>query len=275
MNKRIALSGLSILTALALIGGATFAFFSDVETSHDNILTAGKIDLKIDNNSYYNGQLSQSTTWGLSDLTVEKFFNFNDVKPGDYGEDTVSLHVFDNNAWACADLKLTSNNDNGLTDAEDDVDATPGVGEGELADHINFIWWADDGDNVLETGEQTLPFTQLGNLGVGGSARVTLSDSGNVGIGTTGPLSASNTYHIGKAWCFGTIGAAPLTPGAYTGPDANNNGDQTAGTPADGGISCDGSSETNITQTDSLTADVSFYAEQSRNNSGFLCNPQD
>lgn len=273
MNKKIALSGLSILSALALVGGATFAFFSDVETSSGNILQSGKIDLKIDNTSFYNGVASPNTSWGLSDLTVQKFFNFTDVKPGDYGEDTVSLHVFDNNAWACADLKLTSNDDNGLTEAEDDVDANGGVGEGELASHINFLWWTDDGDNVLETGEQTLPFTQLGNLGVGGSARVTLSDSGNVGIGTTVGLTASNTYHMGKAWCFGTIAAAPLDPGAYSGPDADNDSVGGPGTPADGGFSCDGSAETNITQTDSLTADVSFYAEQSRNNSGFLCNP--
>lgn len=47
MNTKIALSGMSILAALALIGGATFAFFSDNETSGGNTVTAGTLDLKV------------------------------------------------------------------------------------------------------------------------------------------------------------------------------------------------------------------------------------
>lgn len=97
MNKKIALSGLSIFAALALIGGATFAFFSDEETSENNTFTAGEIDLQIDNRSYYNGILNLGTTWlQPTDLTNELFFNFLDVKPDDYGEDTISVRVSDN-----------------------------------------------------------------------------------------------------------------------------------------------------------------------------------
>lgn len=47
MNSRIALSGLSILTALALMGGAAFAFFSDQGTSNNNIFATGTLDLKL------------------------------------------------------------------------------------------------------------------------------------------------------------------------------------------------------------------------------------
>ena len=54
-------------------------------------------------------------------------------------------------------------------------------------------------------------------------------------------------------------------------PAGNNDGDLLSGTPSDGGISCDGSNEGNESQTDSLTADVSFRAVQARNNSAFEC----
>lgn len=47
MNKRIILSSLSIFASLALAVGATYAFFSDVGTSNDNVFAAGTLDLKL------------------------------------------------------------------------------------------------------------------------------------------------------------------------------------------------------------------------------------
>lgn len=47
MNSKIALSGLSILAALTLVGGATFALFSDVASSQDNTFATGNADLVI------------------------------------------------------------------------------------------------------------------------------------------------------------------------------------------------------------------------------------
>ena len=72
---------------------------------------------------------------------------------------------------------------------------------------------------------------------------------------------------IGKAWCFGAIGTAPLAQDGL--------GSTSPRTPANssGGITCDGSLLNNSTQTDSLTADVSFSAVQSRNNGSFRCVP--
>ena len=131
-KSRLILSVASIVASAALIIGATVAFFSDTETSANNLLQAGKIDLKIDNESYYNGQLNQGTTWLTpSDLTNQLFFNFTDLKPSDYGEDTISVHVDDNPCWICAEVKLTSSLDNGSTDPElvDEIPYTPNVGE--------------------------------------------------------------------------------------------------------------------------------------------------
>lgn len=278
--RRIILSLIVIVGVISAVAiGGTRAFFSDTETSAHNTFTAGAIDLKTGNESYYNGTLNPGTTWSPDDLnngteTLHKFFDFGDVKPADYGEDTVSLDVHTNDAYLCANVTLTSNNDNGLTEPEIKAgDTTDGPGNGELAQHVNFIWWIDDGDNVLEQGEPVISQGSLGSLPIGQPYPIALADSAtNIFTGTPGPLSGNTTYHIGKAWCIGTLTPAPLPQGSYPdGPAGDNNHDGTAGEPQDGGIICDGSTVGNEVQSDSVTADVSFDAVQARNNSGFLC----
>ncbi len=276
--QRIFLSlALIVVTGGALAFGATKAYFSDTETSTANVFTAGAIDLQIDNESYYNGILNASTTWEQKDLTIEKFFDFGDLKPDDFGEDTISLHVDNNDAFLCADVKLTSNAENNQTEPEVLVDSTTDVGE--LASLVNFVWWADDGDNVFESDEKLISQGPIGALGVGGSTTITLADSEtniwnaqNAG----GPIPGNTTKYIGKAWCFGNIGTAPIDQdGSATvmSPAGNNNDNQIAGEPEDGGLTCDGHLLGNESQTDSLTADVIFSAVQARHNDEFLCVP--
>ena len=266
--KRIIYSTAVLVFVLAVSAGATGAFFSDTEVSNGNTFAAGAIDLKIDNTSYYNGVFSTSTSWTLTDLTIQKFFNFLDLKPGDTGEDTISLHVDTNDAYLCANVKLTSNNDNGLNEPEALVDVTDGPGKGELASKVNFLWWADDGDNVLESNENVISQGPIGALGLQGSTTLTLADSvNNIWTGVGGPVPGEQTLYIGKAWCFGTLGVAKLTQ--------DNLGANSPRTPANstGGITCDGSALDNSTQTDSLTADVTFTAVQARNNGSYQCVP--
>ena len=264
--KRILLGLLTTGTVAAVAVYATNAFFSDVETSHDNILTAGTLDLQIDNTSYLNGLPSEKTSWISKDLVDEKFFDFTDIKPGDWGEDTISTHNT-NDSWLCADLSLTSNLENDLTSAEVALqDSSPA---GELADHVNWIWWADDGDNVLENNERVI--SQPGPLT---SSHIVLADTtGNV-WGDQGPIPHDSIRYLGKAWCLGTLTPAPLEQDevATRTPATDNNGDHVING-LDGGVACDGSQEGNETQSDSLTADVTFRAEQSRNNSSFRCVP--
>src|SRR3990167_539174 len=277
--KKILLSVTMLLFACgALALGSTGAFFSDTELSIGNTFSAGAIDLKIDNTSYYNGVATSTTSWTLADLTIEKFFNFFDLKPGDYGEDTISLHVDTNDAYLCANITLTSNDDNTCNEPElgDEPSCTaPGVGQGELAQNVNFMWWADDGDNVLETGEEVISTGPIGALTLNTPYPITLADSDqNIWTGIGGPVAALDTKYIGKAWCFGSIGQTPVTQdgsGNLMTPAGNNNGNGISGEPEDGGYSCNGSALNNDTQTDSLTADVSFSAVQSRNNSSFQC----
>ena len=104
MSRKILIS-LSVIAVVVIIAvGVTTAYFNDTETSSNNTFTAGAIDLKIGNTSYYNGQPSSDATWSLADLDNEHgpgengkyfFFNFSDIKPGDWGEDTIKVNVKD------------------------------------------------------------------------------------------------------------------------------------------------------------------------------------
>ncbi|MDO8728425.1 MAG: SipW-dependent-type signal peptide-containing protein [bacterium] len=268
--RRIILGLITIIGAGAVIvSGATGAFFSDTETSVGNTFAAGTIDLKVDNKSYYNGVANSNLTWQLDDLPGHLFFNFLDLKPDDEGEDTISLHV-ENDAWACMDVTLTSNNDVssnepelGSGDTQDDLNNN---WDGELAQNIQMFWWADDGDNVLEDDEtangqgisggiQTL----MNLASTTGAFSVALADSDDNVWGTPGPMPANTEAYIAKAWCFGALTLSPLAIGTGVNPSANS------------GILCDGANLNNETQTDGATLDVQFEAIQSRHNPDFQC----
>lgn len=273
--RKIILSFLVIAGATAAIGvGGTTAFFSDTETSTGNTFAAGAIDLKIDNESYYNGAVSTSTSWTLADLSEgQLFFNFQDLKPDDEGEDTISLHVNDNDAWACMDVTLTSNDDNSSNeselatpDAPEDINNT---WDGELAQNIQMFWWADDGDNVFEAGENTISngVQTLYELATTSPFSVPLADaSGNV-WGGTGPISGGETHYIGKSWCFGSLSLSAIPQDGIGHTASSTNGPLVRGT----GVICNGEALNNLTQTDGATLDVAFRAIQSRNNPQFSC----
>lgn len=259
-----------ILSSVAVIGfvgalvvGSTGAFFSDTETSANNTLTAGAIDLKIDNESYYNGLLNRETTWELSDLDEgHLFFNFGDLKPGDWGEDTISLHVNSNDAYACAYVTRTADDENTLVGPElemqdDDV-------EGELDDELYFLWWADDGDNVLEEDERIINQGVLGSAPMEFPMTIVLADSNQNVWDETGPIVGGGeqepiVYYIGKAWCYGEMEIVPAGP------------DQGVSPAEYPGFICHGGAVTNISQTDSTMLDVTFDAVQARHNDGFVC----
>ena len=284
--KKILLS-LSVVAAVAaVVLGATTAFYNDEETSRGNVLAAGAIDLSIDNHSFYNGELSEKTTWRVDDdLDPETnpgglprlFFDFTDLKPGDWGEDTISLHVKDNDSWLCADVTLRSDDDNGLTEPEgDDGDTTDGAGNGELAEAVDFYAWADDGDNVYETClgsglnvcvDETL-FIVGEHLDLGETTILPLADSnGNIWGDVGNALPGDTVRFVGKAWCFGDSAFLPLPQ------DGSGNGSTNG--PVQRPVICDGSNESNITQTDSMTVDITFRAEQSRHQPNFTCDPDD
>lgn len=269
-----------IIFVSAIAAGATGAFFSDTETSTGNTFTAGAIDLTVDSTQHYNNAICKEVTagifqwqlapnavlavdqypvigspctgtWAATNLGAQfQFFNFGDVKPGDQGENTVSLHIENNPAWACAFIKTTGNNENDLIEPEADAgDVTFGAGNGELAQNISVFGWLDNastsgavvGDNIWQANETVLvqPTTLTG---LNATTTLALAQGGG------NPLPGGSTSYIGLGWCAGTltIGA----PGSWT---------------------CNGATMGNVAQTDSATSTVSFYVEQARNNPTFNC----
>jgi predicted ribosomally synthesized peptide with SipW-like signal peptide len=262
----------------ALVLGGTQAFFSDTETSTGNTFTAGDIDLRIGNTSYafdYNipgyddptGEFvaTELTSWQITDLTIERFFDFIDLKPGDYGEDTISIEVGSNDAWVCAAANITADLDNDITEPEDEEfgsnsDDDDGTPDGDLDSELNFAFWVDDGDNVFEDDEEVFLNGSLD--GIGQLGPIALADSAGSVLEDDGPVPGGDTFNIGKIWCFGELTEAPLTQ--------DNESD--AISPLNGtGFQCDGSAATNLAQTDSVEGDLEFYAVQSRNNGDFQC----
>lgn len=274
INKKVLLALGMIVFIGAVVAAGTGAFFSDTETSTGNTFTAGAIDLGIDNESYYNGTRNDGTSWDIDwdiskndagESEVRQFFNFLDLKPGDWGEDTISLHVNNNDSYLCADVTLTSNDDNSSTEPEledgDQQDDPSDFWDGELAQNIKWYWWADDGDNVYEEHE-TLINDGVSFPGQAGTYTVALADSHTNVWGdnstTTNALPGGEVRYIAKAWCFGDSDFEPYTQDDDTSPIVRP-------------VQCSGANQTNITQTDGMTMDLSFSAVQSRNNDEFVC----
>jgi predicted ribosomally synthesized peptide with SipW-like signal peptide len=255
LNKK-ALVSLSIVAVVsAIIIGGTMAYFSDTETSTGNKFTAGKFNLKIDNTCHYNGRECICDgacewagtdeecfcTWEAKDLTNELFFNLGDVKPGDFGEDTISLHVDNNDAWICAELANLKNNDNGCENPEfkaetlaygasNETCANPGLGQGELQNNLLFSIWKDNGAsahacNNIKDGDETYIFEN----------QPAEEEAWAIADSTTGaPIAGGATICYGVAWSL------PI------------------------GVN-------NIIQTDDFSEDVIFTAVQARNMNNFKC----
>lgn len=240
--KGILLSLVTIAAVSGLVFGVSRAFFSDTEKSTGNTFTAGELNLLVDSQCQYGGQASdQCGTWQLKDLnpSADRFFNFTDIKPGDWGENTVSLHVVNNDYWACLDFNnFLANGNNSLA----------------LAHGLNFFFWNDiNGNNIYEPRGGELPLLRnlIGNAGdILNNRTYILADKSTGTPWSGGPLSDSTkTKYLGLAWCAGTI-------------TVDNN---------TGAIACDGNSLGNDAQNGSLSVDIALRVVQSRNNPNFNC----
>jgi predicted ribosomally synthesized peptide with SipW-like signal peptide len=187
-----------------------------------------------------------------------------DVKPGDFGEVTLSLHLFDNPGyiWLTGELVEAAENDHTEPEAKDPQEtglpdegsANPITAQVELLDEIQVGIWHDDGNNLFTDQEVVVHRKPLGgpddeeNISLSreqalitqGTLREVLVElSSGVGV----PLDAdpttserdcfpnSTTRYLGFAWWL----------------------------PVD---------HANEIQTDSVTFDLGFYTEQCRHNDG-------
>ena len=305
--RGLALSVLALGVIGALVGGATVAFYGDVERSTGNTFTAGGVELLVDSTSHYNNMICTDMgqadpryqwqpedglkilldhfpvpgsecdgTWEETDLEdgVHTFFNFLDLKPGDFGEDTISLHVYDNPAWGQFVIDGVIDQDNTCTDPEQEAEEGSCVdpdGDGEIDDYLVFAGWVDQG---------SVPGFQCGAEGAECEADRTEGD--NVYQESEGPKFWDNEL-IGD---LGPFDLAPVFAAAYQIMECDVDGEVDGDTDYAlcHGFAEDGRMVPSVTyyfglawdlplletgndaQTDTFGVDMTFRVEQHRNN---------
>src|SRR3989344_3871382 len=126
MNKRIAMSAMSIFGALAIMGGTTFAFWSDSGLSDNNVFAAGTMDLKLSDND----ETAQDN--------VLASFGGSGLGPGDCTT-TQTLEVQNSGTESANHIELAVVNT--VTDVG--VDATP-----DIDAFLHLDLFAYDGGNI-------------------------------------------------------------------------------------------------------------------------------
>jgi len=234
---------ISLVAVFVLLVGVLVMLSKPVGITFANHSGAEGLELTIDSHTIYNGEFQAGLSWSLKNLVpgVDRFFNFSDVKPGDTGLNTISIHV-DNDAYVCLDFTNLQDQENGTNEPESLVDLTV---TGELSSAIEFFGWRDDGDNVFEVGERPL-------FGTSSQAAVEVLAT------TSYPLAdhtidevfeAGETYYVGITWCAGDLEV-----------------DLDTAT-----ISCDAEAMGNEYQTDSFTVDVSLRAVEANSFFDYTC----
>ena len=249
MNRtRITLALRLLLVGGVLAGAGALAAFTDSAVG-ETFATNG-INLKIDSKGWYNGALVPSATWKLKDLTpgVDKFFNFDDIKPGDFGCEVISMHVKNQDAFMCLDFKNLKSYENGVNEPESILE--PGGTGGELLLGTEFFGWMDDGDGTFEPPKEKVLFGQTEQ-----SASIVLNDT-TYPVGDSkyyGSCKKDTTRYVGMCWCAGNLAVNPTT----------------------GKMECDAHTLGNEAQTDSWTVDVAIRALPMKDNKSFLCKKKD
>lgn len=151
MNSKIAMSAVSIMASLAVMGGATFAFFSNSGTSSGNVFATGTLDLKL-SDSAVNGGLLETTQ-----DTVTSSFGSNTLAPGTCtGPQTLKLRnsgtIAANHAEVHIANVVTDANENATNDIDqflrintltyDGVDQTPQFGNTNTTAFRDLGDWA-------------------------------------------------------------------------------------------------------------------------------------
>lgn len=158
INRKIAISAVSILGAFSILGGATFAFFSDSGTSSGNIFNSGTLVMALSDDNETN-QADVTGTWGLAsdpgdtfsgDLKIKNTgstdadhleFKFNNVvTPAATGSGTVETTPLDRV------IEITSL----LWDHDGDGTATVDLLAGVVDNNSNTIKDLDDLETQLD-----------------------------------------------------------------------------------------------------------------------------
>lgn len=168
--KKIVLGAL----LLAVLGVASFtgtrAFFSDTETSANNVFAAGSMNLKV-------GIDSDSKNFTPRDLENRTMFDFRGLMPGDVGNGDILLSSTQD-AWVCM-----------AGDIDADADG--------MADYIELATWVDGNGNGTVNSSEHAGFTAMSLADWADSTSWPVQDS------VVGQSPVGTNYNQGFAYCFG------------------------------------------------------------------------
>ena len=183
-------------------------------------------------------------SWDITNLDGHHFFSIDDLKPGDHGKDIISLHVESNDAYACLEIKNKVNLENVCIDPEISAGDNPASEIGEIGDLVQiFAWKDDDVDGFYEPSKGEVSLSPV----------MTLNEFTKFGFDSANgyDIEAYGIEYMGLTWCAGTMAIDEIW----------------------GNITCDGSGNHDVAQSDSFTADLVLTAIQTRNNKSFSCQP--
>lgn len=249
ITRRRVLAGLGgIGVAAAGAGLGTSAYFNDTESFDGNSLTAGELDLlvhydfMVDQGSAdgnFDGPMSGTVQGNTdSETGAEISYNLSDVKPGDSGSLEFCFSLVNNPAYLWMNGALTGESENGTTEPESDSPWEKTGGELATYTRANLYYTGETSDS----GDADVLITEGSLLGV-------LAD-----LQTGLPLHGDGDPSAG-------VVDRPTFDGGDTTDEPT---DPTC-------VRLDWHVPTwigNEIQSDSLTFDLSFYAEQARNNDG-------
>lgn len=150
-NKKIIASTLSILTTLAMMGGATFAFFSSQATSTNNTFATGTVNLTLDDDNETTPASTINASIGGSDLV-----------PGASVSGFISMHN-------SGSLPIT----NVTVDGDETVASSP-----DLAGKLNITTAKIGSNQTCETDPVDVSGTLTGTLTTLNGGPFTLPSSG-------------------------------------------------------------------------------------------------
>ena len=221
------------IVSLMILVLAVF-FYANGDHLLGRTFASDNFDLEIGNECSYNGfpcpaVSGVDTSWAQTDLgPSHKFFFFDNVKPGDFGSDLVSLQMIDSDAWGRLVIDNIVDSDNGCNEPEVSAEAgcSP-TGDGELRENLDFWVWLDqgqtagfqgqsdpgEGDNIQNYGELILiskgpvdAFGETWNLADGLSAAYDHFNCASAtapacnGLNADGHLSKDLDYFFGIGW---------------------------------------------------------------------------
>jgi len=157
--KRILGLTIAALLVIAMVGGATWAYFSDSESTVDNTFTAGTLDLTRDT-------FSEVTDAFLTDVEV------GNVAPGDSSSDYSTLA---NGGTLSGELDINLG-----SVVETDVDSGEFDGDPDLADNLYMaIWLDEDNEGGWEDGDVGLEASTNTKYGYVGGVSSTSTGAGS------------------------------------------------------------------------------------------------